>query len=219
MIDLHTHTIMSDGELLPSELVRRAKVKGYTAIGISDHVDSTNMEGVIAAMRKLAEKASAYEGITVIAGVELTHVPPVLIGELIAAARKLGALYVVVHGETIVEPVQRGTNRAAIEGGADILAHPGLITEEEVRLAKEKGVFLEITTRRGHSLTTAHVARLAETPPPPLSLNTQTHDPGDPAAREEAKRIVLGAGLTALAFDGMRENSRKLVKRIMKGNR
>ena len=30
MIDLHTHTLFSDGELLPSELVRRAEaVLGY----------------------------------------------------------------------------------------------------------------------------------------------------------------------------------------------
>jgi predicted metal-dependent phosphoesterase TrpH len=34
MIDLHTHSFLSDGELLPSELVRRAKVKGYRIIGI-----------------------------------------------------------------------------------------------------------------------------------------------------------------------------------------
>ncbi|MGZ3608297.1 MAG: histidinol phosphate phosphatase domain-containing protein, partial [Syntrophales bacterium] len=27
MIDLHTHSIFSDGELIPSELARRAKVK------------------------------------------------------------------------------------------------------------------------------------------------------------------------------------------------
>jgi uncharacterized phage-associated protein len=32
MIDLHTHTLFSDGELLPSELVRRAEMTGYEAL-------------------------------------------------------------------------------------------------------------------------------------------------------------------------------------------
>ncbi len=40
MIDLHTHTTLSDGELLPAELVRRAEMSGYQAIALTDHVDS-----------------------------------------------------------------------------------------------------------------------------------------------------------------------------------
>ncbi|MEK7309147.1 MAG: PHP domain-containing protein, partial [Nitrospirota bacterium] len=31
MIDLHTHSLLSDGVLLPSELIRRAYVIGYKA--------------------------------------------------------------------------------------------------------------------------------------------------------------------------------------------
>jgi len=103
--------------LLASELVRRAKVKGYTTLGISDHADSTNLEMVVGATLNLVEKARFYEGITIIPGVELTHVPKKLIGELIRHARNLGAFYVVVHGETIVEPVEEGTNRAASRVG------------------------------------------------------------------------------------------------------
>ena len=30
MYDLHTHTILSDGEMLPIELIRRMAVMGYT---------------------------------------------------------------------------------------------------------------------------------------------------------------------------------------------
>ena len=37
MIDLHTHSFFSDGVLSPSELIRRAVVKGYKAIAITDH--------------------------------------------------------------------------------------------------------------------------------------------------------------------------------------
>ncbi len=42
MIDLHTHSFFSDGELIPSELIRRAEAIGYKAIAITDHVDSSN---------------------------------------------------------------------------------------------------------------------------------------------------------------------------------
>ena len=51
-----------------------------------------------------------------------------LIAPLSCRARALGAQIVLVHGETIVEPVPPGTNHQAIEAGVDILAHPGLIS-------------------------------------------------------------------------------------------
>lgn len=43
MIDLHTHTIFSDGELIPAELVRRAEVIGYKGICMTDHADEATM--------------------------------------------------------------------------------------------------------------------------------------------------------------------------------
>ncbi len=63
MIDLHTHSLLSDGELLPLELARRAKVKGYTYLGISDHVDVTNIEYVASSILKVIEKSEYHEGI------------------------------------------------------------------------------------------------------------------------------------------------------------
>lgn len=215
MIDLHTHSLLSDGELLPSELARRAYVKGYRIIGISDHVDSSNMESVIVSMLKLREEMEYYPNITVIPGVELTHVPKGLIGELIARAKRLGALYVVVHGETLVEPVEEGTNHEAILGGADILAHPGLITEEDVQLAKERKVLLEISARKGHSLSNGHVAKLAGRIGAPLIYDTDSHSPSDLTAEEEARRIVLGAGLSADDFVIMQNNALDLVKKTV----
>jgi len=38
MYDFHTHTFLSDGVLSPIELIRRALVRGYKAIGVTDHV-------------------------------------------------------------------------------------------------------------------------------------------------------------------------------------
>ncbi|WP_429885909.1 PHP domain-containing protein, partial [Geoalkalibacter halelectricus] len=47
MIDLHTHTLFSDGELIPAELIRRAAVAGYTALAITDHVDLSNLDFIL----------------------------------------------------------------------------------------------------------------------------------------------------------------------------
>ena len=156
MVDFHCHSIFSDGELIPAEIWRRVKVLGYSAIAITDHADHSNFEFIITNLLKIKR---AFNNLTprLIVGIELTHVPPEFIPELIKEARKCGAEIVVVHGETIVEPVAEGTNISAILGGADILAHPGLIKEEEVKLAAEKGVFLEISGRKGHCLANGHV--------------------------------------------------------------
>jgi putative hydrolase len=215
MIDLHTHSIFSDGELVPSELARRGQVKGYRIIGISDHADSSNLELIVSSMLKLRERMEYYGTITIIPGVELTHVPKRLIGELTKQARRLGILYVVVHGETLSEPVEEGTNREAILAGVDILAHPGLISEEDVHLAKERNVLLEISARKGHSLTNGHVAKLARQVGARLVYNTDSHGPSDLTSEEQARRIVMGAGLSADDFATMQTNAMELVKRAI----
>jgi putative hydrolase len=212
MIDLHTHSLLSDGELVPSELIRRAKVKGYRMLGISDHVDISNIEVVVGSVLKLSEKIKYYEGITVLPGVEITHVPKGMIREMVAFARRLGIFYVVVHGETIAEPVEEGTNREAIEGGADILAHPGIISEEDVILAKERNILLEISGRKGHSLSNGHVANLAKRIGARLIFDTDAHSPTDLVTEEQARKVVMGAGLSAEDFYVMQGNAVELVK-------
>jgi len=214
MIDLHTHSLFSDGELLPSELVRRASVIGCQAVAITDHVDSSNLDWVIPRMVQVCRDLKAHWQVRAIPGVELTHIPPDLISPLTVRARTLGAQIVLVHGETIVEPVPPGTNQQAIAAGVDILAHPGLIAEEEVVLAREKGVFLEITARKGHSLTNGHVARLAKKVGASLVLNTDTHAPDDLISQDYALKIALGAGLTNEDFERMQENAWKILDRM-----
>ncbi len=39
MFDFHTHTLISAGDLIPAESVRRAEVSGNRKLGISDHSD------------------------------------------------------------------------------------------------------------------------------------------------------------------------------------
>ncbi|OGL44463.1 MAG: PHP domain-containing protein [Candidatus Schekmanbacteria bacterium RBG_16_38_11] len=214
MIDLHTHSLFSDGELIPSELVRRAIFTGYTAIAITDHGDLSNIEFIIPKLVKVSEELNRFWKIKTIPGIELTHVPTESLKDLTRKSRELGAKIVVVHGETIVEPVPEGTNFAAINSGIDILAHPGLISEEEVVLAKEKSVFLEITTRRGHSLSNGRVAKLALEKGAQLVLNTDAHSPFDLVEREYAEKVLLSAGIPENLLAKVFENSQKLIKKV-----
>jgi len=214
MIDLHTHSLFSDGELIPSELVRRVEHLGYSAVAITDHTDSSTLDFIVPRIVQVAKDLSGSQTVKVIPGVELTHIPPKLIQPLVKKAREMGAKLVVIHGESIVEPVTPGTNRAGIEAEADILAHPGLITKEEVELAAEKGIFLEISARSGHSFTNGHVARLAKEVGASLVLNSDAHAPGDFITEEFACKVVEGAGLSSDSLSTLRANARLLLEKI-----
>jgi histidinol phosphatase-like PHP family hydrolase len=214
MIDLHTHTLYSDGELLPTELWRRAQVLGYRFLGVTDHVDASNFEMVFERLEKAAQSLNRGEPPYFIPGLEFTHLPPALIGPLAAAARALGAPLIVVHGETLAEPVAPGTNRAALEADINILAHPGLITREEAALAKKRGIFLEISARKGHCLANGHVAQMARETGAPLILNTDAHAPGDLISRQHAERLAQGAGLTAAEIQALFTNAEALARRL-----
>jgi len=212
MIDLHTHTLLSDGELLPSELVRRAEVKGYEAIGITDHCDRSNIDFIVPRIVKVAKALNLYwKNIKVIPGVELTHIPIEEISPLVKYARSKGAKLVVVHGETLSEPVIPGTNRKAIESSATILAHPGNISEEDALLAARRGVYLEITTRKNHCSTNRHVAEIARKTGAKLVLNTDAHKPEDITTKADAERVLAEAGLSRQEIEEVFRNSKTLV--------
>ena len=214
MIDLHTHTLNSDGELLPSELWRRAHVKGYRYLGITDHVDASNFEVVFARLRTAALSLNRGDYPVLIPGLEFTHLPLALIAPLTAQARALGVPLIVVHGETLVEPVAPGTNRAAIEADIDILSHPGLISLEEAALARERGIFLELSARKGHSLANGHVARVALEVGASLLVNTDSHSPSDLITRQQAERIAKGAGLRSDAVHTLFADAEALARRL-----
>ncbi|MGC8603377.1 MAG: histidinol phosphate phosphatase domain-containing protein [Desulfomonilaceae bacterium] len=196
MIDFHTHTIFSDGVLVPSELVRRSEVSGYSAIGLTDHVDASNIDFVAPRIIRVAQELNRRQKVLVIPGVEITHAPPSEIGELVAEARKIGVVLVITHGESPVEPVAPGTNHASILAGTDILAHPGLISEGDVILAKQKNVFLEITSRSGHSLTNGHVFRMAMEHGGQMVLDTDAHTPDNLMSEQKAEVVLRGAGMS-----------------------
>jgi len=211
VIDLHTHSIFSDGVLVPSELARRAEVLGIKAIGITDHADASNLDFIIPRIVTASERLNSLNRIKIVPGIELTHIPPSQIAALVEQARSLGARVVVVHGETIAEPVIPGTNRAAIAAGANILAHPGLISEKEVVMAAQKGILLEISARKGHCLTNGHVAKLAKKYGAELVLNSDAHEPEDLLTEQLARQIALGAGLSEKDFEQMQKNAESFI--------
>jgi histidinol phosphatase-like PHP family hydrolase len=213
MIDFHTHTLLSDGALLPTELVRRAYMAGYRGIGLSDHVDVSNIDFVVPRIVKAAKSLTSSR-IKVVAGVELTHVPPKDIAGLVRYARYNGIKLVIVHGETIAEPVIPGTNAAALECEIDILAHPGLITLNDAKTAAGRSIHLEITTKKGHSLTNGHVAKTAIQAGARLVINTDSHEPCDLITTEKALSVLLGSGLTKAQSASVFRNSAVLLRRF-----
>ena len=214
MIDLHTLSTFSDGELIPSELVRRAVVMGYKAIAITDHADFTNIEHILSCMKKVKSLEDEYD-IKIFSGVELTHVPPGKLPSLVEKARKLGAEIIVVHGETTVEPVPPGTNHTALSLDINVLAHPGLITIEDAELARENGIALELTSRNGHNRTNGHVVRIANEVGATLIVDTDSHAPQDLISDETAFTIALGAGLDEKgAKKATGANPMNLIKRL-----
>jgi putative hydrolase len=212
--ELHTHTLMSDGELLPIELARRALVKGTKTLAFTDHASLSNLERIISEGRRDADLASEW-GMKVLVGVEITHVPVRRIDEVVSQARRLGAEIVVIHGETISEPVEKGTNMVAVMNPeVDILAHPGFITLEEAQHARDNGVVLEITSRGSHCKTNGHVARMAQQAGAHMVVNSDTHSPNDLIDLATAMQIALAAGLTREEADhALVDTPRMIVKR------
>ncbi len=197
LADFHTHTFLSDGVLSPVELIRRCQVNGYTVMAISDHTSLSNIERVISEVRRDAELAAGQWGINVLTGVELTHVPAAAIDSTARMAKTLGAQIVLVHGETIVEPVEPGTNLAAVRSRfVDVLAHPGLLSEEEARIAAENDVFIELSARKGHCLGNGRTAALGLAAGAKLLVNSDSHAPGDILTPGHARSVAKGAGLS-----------------------
>jgi histidinol phosphatase-like PHP family hydrolase len=81
LINLHAHTVFSDGALLPEDVVGRAVEDGLTHIAISDHFEtlkvrslrSGDLERYTGLVRTLGRKYG--DGIAVLAGVEIDTNP------------------------------------------------------------------------------------------------------------------------------------------------
>ncbi len=214
VIDFHTHTFLSDGYLNPSAAIYYAWQLGYRAIGLTDHVDAGNWEPVLEQTLRACEDANCHWDITAIPGVEITHAPAESIPEIAEKARRFGAQIIVVHGETPVELVPPGTNHFALQSDIDILAHPGFISDDDVQLAVRRGIYLEISARKGHSLTNGYVAQKALTFGANMVIDSDAHTISDYLSDEMVRKVGLGAGLTEEQFATVLQNAERLLEKV-----
>ena len=196
LIDFHSHTRLSDGRHELAEWVDLAAANGYRVLGVSDHVGLRNATDQV---RRLCDMIAALpprrDGVQVLAGCEITRVPPELIGDVTERVRAAGAQIVLVHGETGMDLPAPGVNRGAIEARVDILAHPGLIAEQDVERAAELGVVLELSGRPVHSLTNGHVWQLARRHGARVVIDSDSHAAADLFTSERHRLVARGAGL------------------------
>jgi len=216
-IDLHTHSIHSDGLLLPAGLAYEAAARGHSVIAITDHVDASNLGDAVPALVRFVKEQGRSLPLKVIPGAEISYVDPKLIEKFATRARRLGARVIVVHGESPIEPVPKGTNHAALrlKGLVDILAHPGWLSDEEAILAKVNDIYLELSARRGHRKGNRHVAKLARQFGAKLLVNTDAHSEKDLITQSAAFALAKQAGLKrADAIRVVRDNPQELIRRI-----
>ena len=214
--DFHTHTFLSDGSSSPIELIRFAYAYGYKCIGITDHGSYSNLERVIGSVKKDCELAEKYWDIIAVPGVELTNIPAASVDEMARSAKELGVKMVVVHGESIVEEVEEGTNLAAVKSEyVDMLAHPGIMTSEEAMLAVKNDIYIEITKRVGHSLTNGRVVEIGRKAGVKFLLNSDSHNYTDLYRGDSQKEVALGSGLSIEEYNRIIDyNQKEFLKKI-----
>lgn len=211
-----THQPGFDG----ASALRYAALAGIRFAGLviaSDGSDFSRLASLSAQVRKL----SLYANVEAWAGVELRHIPPALLPDAVREAREAGASLVLVHGESITDQVEEGTNFAAIEAGADILAHPGLIDAEAAAYAAERGVALEFTSCPRHAMTNAHTAAMALRHGAPLVRGSSARCTAELTTRAFWPMIIKGAG-GACGFENedniwelLKKSEETLVRRLM----
>ncbi len=215
MIDLHTHSLFSDGELLPSELVRRAEEIGYEAVAITDHADSSNLDWIVPRLVRVCEDLNRRWKIRAVPGIELTHLPPDMIAPLAAEARSLGREDC---GRSRRNSGGAGRSRNKRQGHRSRRGHsgaPGFDFRRRDGPGPGKKSFSGDHRPAGAiAWRTAMLPAWLQRFGASLVLNTDGHAPGDLITRGQALKVALGAGLEADDFERMLQNSREIVTRV-----
>ena len=82
-------------------------------------------------------------------------------------------------------------------------------------MAKDNGIYLEISSRRGHCLANGHVASISQAVGAKLLLNSDLHSPDDFLTENLGAEILASAGLEHEEVKRvMHENPRELLGRI-----
>ncbi len=201
--------------------LRYAALAGLRCAGLvltSDGGDFSRVAALSAQVRRI----SLYANVEAWLGVELRHVPPALLPDAVLEAREAGAAFVMVYGESLSDQVEQGTNFAAVDAGADIISHPGLIDAETAAFAAEKGVALEFTSCPRHSLANAHTARLALEHGAALVRGSSATCAEELTTRALWPMIVKGSDVFGMAqntsnlLELLRKSEERLVRKLMR---
>ena len=131
----HTHTINSDGDTSPDEVVRWYKEHEYNFLVLSDHNFLTEVEG-------LNSIFAAQEKFLLIKGEEVTDSfkdKPVHVNGL-----NISQVVLPQHGASILETIQNNVNSIRTVGGVPHVNHPNFdwaITADELRLVQNERLF------------------------------------------------------------------------------
>lgn len=197
MIDLHTHTTVSDGRCAPAELVARAAAAGLTVLSVTDHDTVAGCEPAAA--------SCATAGIAFVPGIEITAI------RFGGDVHVLG-YYVDVHAPALLEflaaqrlrridRVREMIARLASHGihlDADAIVRPGLVDSS-------KAVGRPWIARA--LVAGGHVASTSEAFEKWLARGRPAFVPRAGAAPEEVfLRIHEAGGIASLAHPGLLEH-------------
>ena len=204
LIDLHSHSILSDGTLPIEEMVAAAERHCYEAYAVTDHAfgDDPHYLDTVSEVRRQIDQLRSDTPMRLFAGVELTDFEPEDIAGAAETVRRFGAQVVVVHGECPTLVVPAGTNAAAVRcGEVDILAHPGLLTERDADEATSRGVYLEISARQGHCWSNGHVYQTARKAGAFLLVDSDAHEEAGLLSVPKVSALIRGAGSSELTLN------------------
>lgn len=216
MIDFHIHP---QAFFSPSEAAHCGRQAGNRSVALLARCHKENLETELLPLVRAVRQLTLYNSIDAIAGVELVHVPSGLLPETVAKARELGAQIVVGHGESVLPHgavVPKGANLSAIEAGVDLLAHPGLLTEEEALCAVQKGCALELSLAPWHSMYNGHVAKVALKHGCMLVAGSNAREACDMIWRETAHSLLMGAGMDEQAMQRLERDALTLMTRCLR---
>lgn len=201
--------------------LRYASLAGIRFAGLVMQSDGSNFSR-LAEISKQVRRLSLYANVEAWTGVELCHMPPALLPDAVSEAREAGAGLVLVYGESITDQVEQGSNFAAIEAGADIVTHPGLIDAEAAAFAAEKGVALEFTSCQRHALANAHTAAMALRHGAPLVRGSGACRAEELTTRAFWPIVIKGADGFSVGENGfnlaehIRKSEESLIRRLMR---
>jgi histidinol phosphatase-like PHP family hydrolase len=199
LIDLHSHSTLSDGTLSIEEMIAAAERRGYDAYAITDHArgDDPGYRDVVREVAAEINRLRPHTRVRLFAGVELTDFQPHEIARVATEVRELGAQVVVVHGECLSLSVAPGTNAAAVRcRHVDVLGHPGLITERDAVEAMRNGIFLEISARQGANWANGHVYKTARLTGALVTVDSDAHGEAELLSMPKVAALLRGAGGT-----------------------